>query len=97
MSKKAEKEYMNSVAQLGCIACSNMGYMDTPAELHHIRTGQGMSQRASNYDVIPLCPYHHRSGGHGNAVHAGQKTWEANHGTELELLEQVKQCVEQPK
>jgi hypothetical protein len=91
MSKtKAEREYMNSVAQLGCIVCSNMGYMDTPAELHHIRTGQGMSQRASNYDVIPLCPFHHRSGGHGNAVHAGQKTWEANHGTELELLEQVK-------
>jgi hypothetical protein len=37
-------------------------------ELHHIREGQGMSQRASNYMVVPLCPDCHRGplGIHGN-------------------------------
>jgi hypothetical protein len=86
----AEKRHLSKVAELGCIACYNMGYFDSPAEIHHIRTGQGMSQRASDYDSIGLCPSHHRTGGHGVAIHAGQETWEEIHGTELELLEQVR-------
>ena len=81
---KAEKEYMSSVAELGCIICG------APAELHHPRTGQGMGQRASNFDVIPLCPKHHRTGNYGTALHAGQKAFEAKFGTEAELLEKTK-------
>ena len=88
--KKAEREYLNRVVSLGCIVCKNLGYGETPAHVHHIRTGKGMGQRASNYETIPLCPAHHQNGGHGVAIHAGQKTWEANFGAELELLEQVK-------
>ena len=88
--KKAEKDYLDRVASLGCIVCRNLGHGETPAHVHHIRTGKGMGQRASNYETIPLCPTHHQQGGHGVAIHAGQKTWEANFGTELELLEQVK-------
>lgn len=88
--KKSERDYLNRVASLGCIACRNLGHGETPAHIHHIRTGKGMGQRASNYETIPLCPTHHQQGGHGVAIHAGQKTWEANFGTELELLEQVK-------
>lgn len=88
--KKAEREYLNRVVSLGCIVCRNLGHGETPAHVHHIRTGKGMAQRASNYETIPLCPAHHQHGGHGVAIHAGQKTWETNFGTELELLEQVK-------
>lgn len=87
--KKAEKQHRNRVAALGCVVCLNQGNPDTPAELHHIRAGQGMSQRANEFEVIPLCPFHHRHGGHGNAVHAGRATWEAINGTEQELLVQV--------
>lgn len=87
--KKAEREHLSRVAALGCIVCRNLGYGETPAEIHHIRTGQGVAQRASNYSSIPLCHPHHRTGGHGVAVHAGKQTWEKNFGTELELLEQV--------
>lgn len=89
--KKAEREYLNRVVSLGCIVCKNLGHGETPAHVHHMRTGKGMGQRASNYETIPLCPTHHQNGGHGVAIHAGQKTWEANFGTEIELLEQVKQ------
>ena len=88
--KKAEKDYLNRVAGLGCIVCRNLGHGETPAHVHHVRTGIGMSQRASNYETIPLCPQHHQHGGIGVAIHADQKTWESNFGTELELLEQVK-------
>lgn len=62
--KKAEAEYMGRVAQLGCMLCRHVGYGETPAELHHVREGQGMQQRAQNWLVIPLCPVHHR-GPHG--------------------------------
>lgn len=83
---KAEKLHRHRVAALGCIVCFNTGHIDSPAELHHIRAGQGMSQRASEYEVIPLCPFHHRHGGYGHAIHAGRIMWEANHGTEQDLL-----------
>lgn len=87
--RKAERMWRNKVARLGCIVCLNAGHEGTPAELHHIRRGQGLAQRAPEFEVIPLCPFHHRTGGPGNALHAGQRTWEATYGTERELLAQV--------
>lgn len=91
--KKAEREHLNKVADLCCIVCINQGVADSPAQIHHIRTGQGMSQRSSHYETIPLCPVHHQHGGYGVAIHAGQKTWESLYGTELELLKQVKKLL----
>jgi hypothetical protein len=63
MATKHEKQYMDIIAQQPCVLCGAHG-----VELHHLREGQGMSQRASNYMVIPLCPSCHRgsSGLHGN-------------------------------
>lgn len=90
---KAEKRHLSRVAELGCIACLNQGTPGTPAEIHHIRAGQGASQRASHFEALPLCPFHHRTGGHGNAIHAGQRTWQENHGTEVELLAQVRRLL----
>jgi hypothetical protein len=84
---KAERHHMSKVAATGCIACRKIGFEDTPAELHHIRNGQGMSQRASNYEVIPLCPTHHRHG--KNSIHLGKLSFEAEFGTERELLAEV--------
>ncbi len=81
---------MGRVAALGCIICSDLGYSDSPAEVHHIGN-QGV--RASHYDTIPLCPEHHRWGALGVAVHSGRKTWEAIYGTERELLDRVKKML----
>ena len=63
----ATKRHMSKVAAIGCILCRHFGYGVTPAELHHVREGQGMAQRASDFLVVPLCPEHHRgnSGLHG--------------------------------
>ena len=82
--KKLEKEYLNKVANLGCIICGQS------AEIHHLRTGMGMGQRNDNNNVIPFCPTHHRLGGYGVAYHAGRLLFEANFGTELELLQKTK-------
>ena len=94
MTTKAEKAHMDRVARLGCILCRRYGYHDTPAELHHPRTGTGAGRRAAHTDVIPLCPTHHRSS--NEALHAmGRKAWERHHGvTELELLDDTKQLLE---
>ncbi|TNV22848.1 hypothetical protein FH968_02060 [Buttiauxella sp. B2] len=87
--RKAEREHLSRIASTGCIVCRNLGYGETPAEIHHVRSGQGMSQRADNYSSIPLCHPHHRTGGHGVAIHAGKRTWESNFGTERSLLKQM--------
>lgn len=76
----AEKRHLSRVAAIGCIICGG------PAEIHHPRFAAGMSQRASNWLAIPLCPEHHRQGEFGHAVHNGQETFERNYGREVELL-----------
>ncbi len=85
---KAESKHMERVASLGCIACQLIGFEDTPAEIHHLRTNAGAGQRSSHYDVIPLCFLHHRID--GNAIHRSKVNFEADFGTELELLAMVK-------
>ena len=78
---KKESKYMGMVADLGCLICGG------EAEVHHIRLGQGMGQRADNYLTAPLCPFHHRTGGFGEAIHAGRRQFEIQQGcNELQLL-----------
>lgn len=86
---KAEKLHLERVAALGCVVCRNLNYGDSPAEIHHCSAGTGLSVRASHHCVIPLCHQHHRTGGHGIAIHAGRRTWVEKYGTEDELLTQT--------
>jgi hypothetical protein len=89
---KDERNHMDAVAGLGCILCHRMGHDDTPAVVHHIRAGQGMGQRASHYETIPLCPEHHagKTGLHGMGVRAFERV----HGvTEYELLAEVRELL----
>ncbi|MFM5175215.1 Ref family recombination enhancement nuclease [Aeromonas caviae] len=89
MSKtKADKQWLDDVRSLGCIACRNAGYGATPAEIHHVRSGSGMAQRAEHTRVLPLCPRHHRAS-YPTGFHAAPKSWQAEHGSEETLLAQV--------
>ena len=39
-----------------CVLCEAMGQAQaSPTQVHHIRDGQGMSQRASHWLCVPLC------------------------------------------
>lgn len=73
---KATRELMSRMVDDGCIVC------ESPAEIHHLG-GAGMGLKSKEF--MPLCPHHHRTGGHGNAYHAGKETWEAIFGTQEEL------------
>lgn len=90
MSSKTKEErlHLMRTVELGCCVCKNLGHPDTVAMIHHIRHGQGMSQRASHFEVLPLCHYHHQG---EEGIHTlGRRRWEAKFGTELQLLEQVR-------
>lgn len=89
---RAERQHLSRVAGLGCILCARLGTPGTPAEIHHLRDGQGMGQRAGNFDTIGLCAYHHRGpqGYHG----MGKRLFEAVYGvTERELLSNVRRLL----
>ena len=91
--KKAEREHLSKVAALGCIACEQLGYSGTPAEIHHIRKGMGMGQRNDHFHTIPLCPYHHRQG--PDAVHVSPAAFVRKFGSEEFLLELVRQKLQE--
>lgn len=91
---RADREHMGRVAALGCILCQHLGYGETPAEVHHPRTGAGMGRRADHTDGVPLCVEHHRgdTGLHG----LGRKAFEREYGiTELDLIALTKKKLEQ--
>lgn len=78
--------YYDRLTEIGCIVCARKGEGYSIPEIHHLRTGAGMGQKSHWSKAIPLCHWHHRTGGYGVAIHAGQKTFEKNHGSELDLL-----------
>ena len=89
----AERTHLGRLAEMCCILCRHYGIDDSPAEIHHIRTGVGAGKRSSHFDALPLCPIHHRLG--NEAIHVmGRKAFERHHGiTELELLAEVKRLL----
>ncbi|SFQ46300.1 Recombination enhancement, RecA-dependent nuclease [Geopseudomonas sagittaria] len=92
---KAEKQHLSRVQSLGCMACRQIGYRDTPAEIHHPRAGAGAGRKASHFDAIPLCPAHHRGINHPltPSIHLDKRAFIARFGTEAELLEQTRRLI----
>ena len=83
---KADRIRYGKLVEMGCILCRHLGTPGTPPEIHHLRDGHGMSQRAPNNLTIGLCAWHHRSkeGFHG----MGKRGFEATYNvTERELLD----------
>lgn len=63
------RQWKALVADVGCVLCRHLGHDKTPASLHHVREGQGMSQRASDWLIVPLCKEHHQG---RTGIHGGQ-------------------------
>jgi len=53
------KRYMGKVARVPCVLCARMGLGETPSVVHHLKYGQGASDRASDFLTIAVCPSHH--------------------------------------
>ena len=78
MSARAQSDYMGRVASLSCACCGQYG-----VQVHHIREGQGLAQRASNYLTVPLCEGCH-TGQYG--VHGDKSRMRARKLSELDML-----------
>jgi len=78
VTTSAERAYMGRVAALPCAICGQHG-----VQVHHIRQGQGMAQRAQNWLTVPLCVVCHQ-GRHG--VHGDRALLRARKIDEIDLL-----------
>ncbi|MNO66345.1 hypothetical protein D3C76_571310 [compost metagenome] len=92
---KTERQHLNKVAALGCIACYKQETPGTLGEIHHPRAGTGMGQKASHYDAICLCPPHHRGtmGLSVPSIHGSKNAFIEAFGTEADLLELTKTLI----
>ena len=92
MAKKAatarERAHMDAVAAIGCLICRRIGTY-SPALIHHVRSINGQRITRNHMLVIPICWRHH-SADSPDGFHHGSKPWQAAHGTEAELLEEVR-------
>lgn len=77
----ASKRHMARVAELPCSVCG-----DEQVQVHHIREGQGMAQRADDWLTIPLCVDCH-TGKHG--IHGDKTMMRIKKVGELDLLAQT--------
>lgn len=80
-----ERAYMGRVAALGCYLCRTIGYGPTPAQVHHVRLGQGMAQRASHFLTVPLCERHHANSS-PDGIHGGRAEWRRHGLDEMDAL-----------
>lgn len=64
MKRITSRAHIDRIKRMDCCLCGATG----PSDAHHIRAGQGMSQRASDMLVIPLCKSCHQGpkGVHGD-------------------------------
>lgn len=76
--RQAEHRYMDRLAQLPCCCCGAYG-----VQLHHVREGQGMAQRAQNWLAIPVCPPCH-TGPRG--IHGDKSIMRQHKLDEMDLL-----------
>lgn len=93
---KRERDWMDRITRLGCIACRVMGVFGTPCEVHHIlRNGR----RISHLESIGLCPSHHRAGVNNQHVvsrHPWRREFESRYGPEFWLLQKTRELVKWP-
>lgn len=69
---------------MGCIVCGR-----PTQEVHHVRQGVGMGQRAPWWETIPLCQAHHANSSPYSTHGRDRARFHRDNGTERELLVRV--------
>ena len=79
---------MSDAHTIACATCDvalDVEHFMFGAQVHHIREGQGMAQRASDYLTIPLCDRHH-SNASPDGIHGQRKAWKLAQVDEIDGL-----------
>jgi hypothetical protein len=78
--------HLATIAAKPCILCRLLGLtQESKTDAHHVRTGQGMSQRAGDYCVIPVCHDRCHQGPHG--IHGDRSLLRQAKVSEMDLLD----------
>lgn len=73
------RSHLQRIKELPCGLCGQ----DAPSSAHHIREGQGMAQKASDYLAIPLCYACHQG---PKGLHGDRSLWRVYRKEELDVL-----------
>jgi hypothetical protein len=92
----AERERMDKIAAIGCIACKHDGIDNPHVSLHHI---DGRTKPGAHLKVLPLCAPHHQQDDtdplQRPSVHGRKETFTARYGTEADLLAECLKLIEE--
>lgn len=92
---KHASNYMGRVKELDCALCTILGQPQTSiTEAHHIRTGHGLGDRASDFLTVALCVDCHR-GTHG--FHGTKALMKIAKLSEMDLLAETIRMLDQKR
>ena len=77
------EDYLTIVARIPCVLCQRFDIHTHPVTVHHIREGQGISQRADHFLTVALCPDCHQG---SRGIHGDRTYLYIAKVTELDLL-----------
>lgn len=81
---KAEQSHKDRIAAMPCALCEVLGQIQQGGTfVHHIREGQGASQRADDFLAIPLCYECHQG---DDGIHGSRALLKVAKVSELDLL-----------
>lgn len=84
MKSAAEKRYHDAIAAMPCVLCTYLDQrQESPTNVHHVREGQGMGQRASHWLVVAVCKDCHQG---PNGIHGDRSLLRIAKLEELDLL-----------
>lgn len=86
-TNQAEHDHIERVLAMPCVLCARLGMTQSGRTFaHHARTGQGASQRASDFLAIPLCYACHQG---DQGIHGDRSLMRVAKVEELDLLGDV--------
>lgn len=89
---RADKKLWDALASLGCVACRKDGRFNPHVSIHHI---DGRTKPGAHQKVLPLCHFHHQHDSSSGVwgVHPYKACFEADYGTQEELLAECRQIL----
>lgn len=90
---KQERDWLDKLADVGCIVCRIHFDCFSPAEIHHI---DGKTKPDAHLNTIPLCYNHHREGVNDSLYvsrHPFRKEFEKRYGKQSDLLKKVQEII----
>lgn len=76
----AARAHIERVKLLPCVICHRPG----PSDAHHVFCDRYSTRRASDFEVIPLCKFHHQDGPF--SIHQNKRLWVETNGPDYEYL-----------